>query len=498
MIHALGVCRFATATPALTDCARSDDALVRDATLTALGRIATPEAADALLALAPTGGGADRLIDARLLCAQKLIAASQDVKAKTLYLSVRTDAAATPAQRAAALIGLTALAPDVFADVALAALADKDVHLRRGAAAALRHADRVTLEKARSLFASLPRDGKLALLTLWDERGVKAAESEMLGCLAASDDELKKAAVRALRRIGSPAAVRPLFALALAGDETGREAETTLTQLADKGIIGELQAEVKSADAKCATLAINLVAERKDPGHIAFLLGVAKDGDEQRTETVLNALKRFADADTLAALRHALAELPDLEKPIAQTILSICKRQVVSSAQQKTELQAAVKNLHDDTLRAQFKELLATLNQRNLALGKKVTSSHVWQDNLAPALAVDGDPDTYWSCAFSPSWIQVDMETPVHLSRIKVVNYVDGTRYYQYRVEISADGKGWMCVGDMSANRAPATKEGATFAFLPMSARYVRVTMLQNSANPGMHISELGIYGGDE
>ena len=69
-------------------------------------------------------------------------------------------------------------------------------------------------------------------------------------------------------------------------------------------------------------------------------------------------------------------------------------------------------------------------------------------------------------------------------------------RYYQFKVEVSPDGAAWTCVGDLSANTAPATKEGVTFSFQAVAARYVRVTMLKNSANPGMHISELSVFGG--
>jgi hypothetical protein len=131
----------------------------------------------------------------------------------------------------------------------------------------------------------------------------------------------------------------------------------------------------------------------------------------------------------------------------------------------------------------------------NLAVGKSITASHPCQEPLKPELAIDNNPETYWSCAFSPSWIQVDLEALGTVSRIKIVNYVDGMRYYQYRVEVSPDAKQWTCVGDMSQNTAPATKEGVTFDFKEVVARYVRVTMLKNSANPGMHISELSIYG---
>jgi hypothetical protein len=48
----------------------------------------------------------------------------------------------------------------------------------------------------------------------------------------------------------------------------------------------------------------------------------------------------------------------------------------------------------------------------------------------------------------------------------------------------------------MSRNTELAAEQGTTHRFTPAKARYVRVTMLKNSANPGMHIVELEVYGG--
>ena len=46
----------------------------------------------------------------------------------------------------------------------------------------------------------------------------------------------------------------------------------------------------------------------------------------------------------------------------------------------------------------------------------------------------------------------------------------------------------------VSANTTPATEQGNLHKFKPVNARYVRVTMLKNSANPGVHIVEVKVY----
>ena len=47
---------------------------------------------------------------------------------------------------------------------------------------------------------------------------------------------------------------------------------------------------------------------------------------------------------------------------------------------------------------------------------------------------------------------------------------------------------------DMSANTKPAVATGDMHKFAPADARYVRITMLKNSANPGVHLVEFRVF----
>lgn len=134
--------------------------------------------------------------------------------------------------------------------------------------------------------------------------------------------------------------------------------------------------------------------------------------------------------------------------------------------------------------------------EKNLTTGKPVTASSAYPD-LGPQMAVDGyaEKDSYWDCSpgVAPQWLKVDLQEEHILSAVQVFTYWDG-RYYQYIVEVSPDGDTWSLVGDMSTNTSPATDKGDQFEFAPIKARYIRVTMLKNSANPGLHISEVRAY----
>ncbi|MEI7900094.1 MAG: family 20 glycosylhydrolase [bacterium] len=132
----------------------------------------------------------------------------------------------------------------------------------------------------------------------------------------------------------------------------------------------------------------------------------------------------------------------------------------------------------------------------NLATGKPViVGPDPDRSGIRSApVAVDGkadNVDSYWDGGPAPSWLQVDMEKVCPIDNVNVITYYDGGRYYQLNVEVSVDGKSWKKVLDFSKDTAPATAAGYAGNFPKADARYVRVNMLKNSANPSVHIVEL-------
>ena len=80
------------------------------------------------------------------------------------------------------------------------------------------------------------------------------------------------------------------------------------------------------------------------------------------------------------------------------------------------------------------------------------------------------------------------------VDRIVVFPYWDGSRHYQYTVEVSMDDREWKTIVDMSENRVKATPEGHEHRFEAVEAGFVRVNMLKNRANPAVHIVEFRAY----
>ena len=137
-----------------------------------------------------------------------------------------------------------------------------------------------------------------------------------------------------------------------------------------------------------------------------------------------------------------------------------------------------------------------------MAVGCEATASHS-EDGHPPSAAVDGDTSrsSYWGATPYPAWWQVDLGKVHRIGRVRVITFWDDglePRYYQFRVLVSEDGQAWQQVGDMSENTLPATPGGVEFSAGGRRARYVRVEMLKNSANIGVHLVEVMVFGGEE
>ncbi|MDB5173306.1 MAG: hypothetical protein JWN51_2079, partial [Phycisphaerales bacterium] len=133
----------------------------------------------------------------------------------------------------------------------------------------------------------------------------------------------------------------------------------------------------------------------------------------------------------------------------------------------------------------------------NLATQKPVTvgPSPDRDDAWSAKVAVDGkadEPNGHWaSSGAAPQWLQIDLEKSHPIDFINVITYWDGSRSYQLTAEVSEDGKTWKKVLDFSDNKAAATAAGYSGKFAPTNARYVRINMLKNTANPFVHIVEV-------
>ena len=127
----------------------------------------------------------------------------------------------------------------------------------------------------------------------------------------------------------------------------------------------------------------------------------------------------------------------------------------------------------------------------NLARNKPVLQA----SGSHPERITDGISSNYWDGGPAPSSFVVDLETGCLIQSIKAITYYGDSRYYHYSIQASMDGKNYTTVAIKDDNSL-STSAGNTFEFEePVHARYIRVSMTKNSANPSVHMNELFVYG---
>ncbi|MGC5561818.1 discoidin domain-containing protein [Streptomyces sp. FR-108] len=123
-----------------------------------------------------------------------------------------------------------------------------------------------------------------------------------------------------------------------------------------------------------------------------------------------------------------------------------------------------------------------------LSQGKTATASSTEGDFNARS-AVDGDPGTRWSSAFSdPQWIQIDLGATAEISRV-VLNW-EAAYGTAFRIEVSGDAQSWTTV------HQTATGTGGTQNLtVTGTGRYVRMYGTQRATAYGYSLWEFQVYG---
>lgn len=127
----------------------------------------------------------------------------------------------------------------------------------------------------------------------------------------------------------------------------------------------------------------------------------------------------------------------------------------------------------------------------NLALNKKVYTT-----GQRGEVITDGKLDawTFWE-ALGPASFTIDLEQDSIISCIRAFPFWSIDRYYHYKIYASQDNVTFTKVAEKK-DTAAQTAEGDTYTFEePIKARYIKVTMLENSHNPSVHMNEVQVFG---
>jgi uncharacterized protein YjdB len=136
----------------------------------------------------------------------------------------------------------------------------------------------------------------------------------------------------------------------------------------------------------------------------------------------------------------------------------------------------------------------SVLAPTNVALNKPTTCQSFLSGNeSSKANDTDGSNNSYWAAKPYPKWWKVDLGALYNLTSINIRNFVAGSRYYQYNIQVSTDDVTYSRIAS-KVNRNIATTNGDTY---PVSAtvRYIKVNITYSSANMIVQISDFKAYG---
>lgn len=335
ILNALGYRADAAATQVVARELGSADGAVAAAAARALGKIATPEAANALAAARQTAKGdvRFRICDALLGCAGALLKAGKPEEAMAIYKELYSKDEARSV-RLGALQGILNASGSQAAARVLELLAGDDADAR---AVAGGHVAALPAEALKVLAAGLPKlppAGRVLLLGALAARREKAALPAATEAAKSQDEELKLAGLRALGSLGDASAVPLLIEAALAGGAAGDTARRSLAAVYGEGVDERLLAAMQAEkDARKRGELIAIIEARGMAAAVPALLQEAMGDDPALRSRAMAALGRLAGPKDVPGMVKALLkaergrERDEAEKAIARVCQQVPEKE---------------------------------------------------------------------------------------------------------------------------------------------------------------------------
>jgi HEAT repeat protein len=319
-VNSIGVRRDAKAVDALGKLALDGASGVAGEALAALGRIATPAAAEILRRSLRADSAPIRAAaaDACLACAQQQLARDERAGAAALYDAVR-QADVPKAQRAAATHGAILAGGPAALPLLVEQLKSDDAGMFAAALAASRHMPGGEATRALvAQFDRLPPARQASLIAALADRRDSAVLSEVQKAAASGPAEVRLAAIRALGQLAD-ASSAPLLLEALAAPDPAlaQAAEASLVALRGNGVDAQIVARLGGSPKNRVAL-IELAGQRKIAAAAAAVQAAADDPAAEVRSAAIRALGRIIAAEDLPRL---VGRLPAAKSPQEAGIL---------------------------------------------------------------------------------------------------------------------------------------------------------------------------------
>jgi hypothetical protein len=122
------------------------------------------------------------------------------------------------------------------------------------------------------------------------------------------------------------------------------------------------------------------------------------------------------------------------------------------------------------------------------------TASSVESPALAPGFAIDNDPNTRWSSAFSdPQWLRIDLGAVRFIDTITLLWETASSQ--KFDLEVSHDGVSWKVVKVVAYNTPVAGPQEISYPGLNARGRFVRVSSHLRNTQWGVSLYDVSVAG---
>jgi len=331
VINSLGMREDAESAGALLPLLEDSDPQIVAAAAAALGRIATPEAAVALLnfkAKAPAALQAGA-VDACLDAAARVLKRGQVDAAVKIYETL--DSEKEPEHvRMAAFRGIVMAKPTEATPRLVKALGGEDEGLRSMAVRLMLESPGTEATKAfAAALPQLPPVGQVALLKVLEERGDPAARPAVLDVMKSADEGVRVASLKALCAVGGAADVTVLAGKVAAGADAEKTvAAEGLALLKGDDVNAAIVAAIKGAEAAARAALVRSLGARSAADTVATVMECAKDSDAGVRLAALESAKVLAGEGQAPALVGSVKSAKDdaERKAAEEALLAACGR----------------------------------------------------------------------------------------------------------------------------------------------------------------------------
>ncbi|HEO69756.1 MAG TPA: hypothetical protein ENN80_00715, partial [Candidatus Hydrogenedentes bacterium] len=329
IINTLGERRSSMAVEALAEIVSSEDRIIAEAALTALGKIGGAAAEAALDHAHEVSIESDHV---RLAWADKLRTDGEADAALAVYDAL-LEHAESPGLRVGAFAGKVATLGAEAAPILVDALRGSDEALAHAAIMSVRGGAGTGVGDYVALLDGMPPARRALLILALGDRGDKTALEGVMPYVDSDEAEVRLAALEALGTLGDASCLEPL-ALASVTTRTREVRETArgaLVRLTGEGIEEALRTRALDADADAAVRAelIRCLASRYDVSATPGLLAVASNASAPEPVRVASfkSLAVLASSEELPALVELLGQVDNskLEHWAALAVLAVAQ-----------------------------------------------------------------------------------------------------------------------------------------------------------------------------